>query len=134
MGKIVTQMAPTVHTPPPDEAVPAELLPLIPMDHLLARQVWRVLREHYPGWAWKVEVPAPFFGKPRDDLVIRNFDCDPRGRMGFYLRKSALSGGNLTQTVMRAGGEFLERYKMRRLGFRMEEVSDRRMIFERPDV
>lgn len=103
-------------------------------DESLARDIQRLLHELYPGWQWLVQVPPNPFGKPRDDIMIRNLDCDPRAIRCAYIRKSALSGANIREKVMRFGGEFLERYNMRRAAFRWEEIDGRQMIFEKPEA
>lgn len=133
--KIITDIAaPVVQAPKAQESMSCVDPMATKSDKALGYQVKRILDELYPGWAWGVEVPRPVLGKPRDDLIIRNYDCDPRGNMGFYLRKSALAGGTIRQTIMRAGGEFLERYKMRRAGYREEETDGRMMIFEKAET
>ena len=134
-SKIITDIyAPIVQTPKPEESISVVDPMATPQDKSLGDQVKEVLDELYPDWSWGIEIPRPFFGMKRDDIIIRNYDCDPRGNMGFYLRKSALSGGSLRITIMRAAGEFLERYKMRRAGFREEETADRIMTFEKADT
>ena len=125
-----TAPAPTVLVPKASVALPHLERADRPLDALLGRQIAEVLDRHYPGWLWSVEFPPE--PPVQDVVIIRNLDCDPRGRIGFVLRKSRLSGGTLARTVMLAGGEFLEKYRMRRAGFRMEEISGRRMALEGP--
>jgi hypothetical protein len=100
---------------------------VLPADKTMGRQVLEKLHKHYPGWSWVVDVP-----RGQNVVVVRNLDCDPRGTMGFVLHKRGLFGDASLKNVMFAGGEFLERYRMRTAGYRDEEVADRTMIFEKP--
>lgn len=104
---------------------------LHPLDRELGVRVLEVLHRHYPGWGWTVDVPSG-----QNVVVVRNLDCDPRGTYGILLKKDRLSGGDMSTKVMLAGGEFLERYRMIRQAYKAAEelgISERKMIFERPD-
>ncbi|MDH5451738.1 MAG: hypothetical protein OEX14_00145 [Paracoccaceae bacterium] len=102
---------------------------IMPLDQELGRRVLEKLHRHYPGWSWVVDVP------PNQNLaVVRNFDCDPRGTMGFIIYKTALYTDPTMHKVMLAGGEFLERYKVLRAGFRPDALEGRTMIFEKPQT
>ena len=136
MSKIITDLAaPVVHTPEPDLAPMGMVREGVdPLDHALGKQVLEILCTHYPGWFWRVEIPRAFYGNKQNIVIIRNTDTNPRGDPhGYVLHKSELSGANLNKSVMRAGGEILERYRMRRAAFREEEIADRQMLVERPD-
>lgn len=98
-----------------------------PKDRVLAGQIGRLLWEHYPGWAWYVEIPPN-----QNVVIIRNLDCDPRGRMGMVRYKNGLSAS--MHEVVLAAGEFLERYRMRRGRIDEAELMNRQMLFEKPDT
>lgn len=99
-----------------------------PLDAQLAKEVLTVLHTFYPGHAWIADVPPG-----QNILKIKNLDCDPRGRYGFVFHKTNLQMSNLTRTVMRAGGEFLERWKVERARLQEELALNPRQIFEKPD-
>jgi hypothetical protein len=97
-------------------------------DQTLARRVMAILHTAYPNYAWRVEVP------PRQGMIIiRNLDCDPRGRYGFALKRSRVEGALLEVFVRNAGGEYLERYRVRRAAYDASGFAGRVMVFERPD-
>lgn len=100
-----------------------------PLDKLLGRQVLEALHRHYPGWVWVVDIPPG-----QNVVLIRNHDCDPRGRMAYLLYKSGLYADPTLMKVMRAGGELLERYRMLRRGFHPVQVEGRIMHLEKPDT
>lgn len=102
-----------------------------PWELTLGRDVIRVLDKHFPGWMWSVEFPSTFANKP-GMVVIRNTDCDPRGKMGFALPLTDLASDPDMHCVMLAGGEFLERYRMRTRGYRPGDLDGRTMVLERP--
>lgn len=103
-----------------------------PVDLELGRRVLEVLNEHYPGWVWLVDVP------PKQNIVVvRNYDCDPRGKYGIVFHKDRLNGSDMRLKVMMAGGEFLERYKVVRAGYDIAAeygFQGRIMTFEKPDA
>ncbi len=98
-----------------------------PKDVKLCGEIGRKLWEHYPDWDWGVEIPPD----NQNVVIVRNVTCDPRGNMGMVCHKDKLDPA--LQSVVRAGGEFLERYNMRRGRFREEEIDGRQMIFEKPE-
>lgn len=101
----------------------------LPMDQELGRRVLEKLHLHYPEWQWVVDV------QPGQNIVtVRNFDCDPYGRMGFVIYKDKLFGDQRLHKIMQAGGEFLEHYRMRREGYSSKQMEGRIMLLERPEV
>ena len=108
-------------------APPAIDSQILPRDWSLARDVRYMLETHYPEWAWGVEIPPG-----QNVVIVRNLDCDPRGKFGFVLHRDKLDP-TLRRVVM-AGGEFLERYRMRRAAYRPEETEGRLMVTERPET
>ncbi len=96
-------------------------------DWPLARAVRHVLESHYPEWAWGVEIP-----QGQNVVIVRNLDCDPKGKYGMVLHRDKLDPA-LRQVVL-AGGEFLERFRMRRAGYRPEETNGRVLVLERPET
>jgi hypothetical protein len=73
--------------------------------HLLTKAAADTLEKHYPGWGWMV------------GLDLRGGVMDVRcarlpGPYGFRLKLSGIDYEG--RSIMRAGGEFLERYRMHR--------------------
>jgi len=102
-----------------------------PQDRVLAAKIGRILSEVYEGWSWRVDIPPE-----QDAVIIRNLTCDPYGKMGFFNRKSEIDGPDLEIQVIRAGGDFLERYEHLKLHsgkFRPDDLENRQMIFEKPE-
>lgn len=105
------------------------------VDKLLCGEIGAILRQHYGGWTWRIEVP------PKQDIVIiRNQDLlSASGNKPWCMsiHKSKLTGGNVRISVLRAAGEMLERYESMRghCGrFRPEDVAERRQLIARPEV
>lgn len=101
---------------------------ILPLDEDLAQSIRRKLYEHYPGWAWTVEIPPN-----QGVVIIRNLDADPRGRYGYLVKLARVYCDPDLKSVMRAGGEFLERYRLRRAAYKPELVEGRKMFVARPD-
>lgn len=105
---------------------------VLPSDEAMGRRVLEVLHSHYPQWSWIVDVP------PNQNLVIvRNLDVDPRGKYGFAIHKGRMIAGDAASMVMLAGGEFLERWRVRRTtyddNFERGLVGGAEQIFKAPD-
>lgn len=83
-----------------------EMLPVNAAAELLATTAVGILERHYPGWGWAVRV---------DDvggvLEVRP-TAIPTGRFGFLLHLKNVDYEG--KAIMRAGGELLERYRLRR--------------------
>ncbi len=74
-------------------------------ENRICSAVGQELVKHYPGWKWWVEC------KLRSGMVsVRNLSLD--GDYGFYIPINKFTSD--ISTVMRAGGEILERYNMER--------------------
>ena len=97
-----------------------------PLEQNLGRDALESLHKHYPGWTWVLEIRGGM-------LIVRNLDCDPRGKMGFGKHISMLDGGNINKQMMRAGGEFLERYKQKVAGRREGDALYEDMVFRKPE-
>ncbi len=82
-----------------------------------AKNCFEVLQQHYPGWAWAIGISD--CGSMTD---IRNHNIS--GSRGYRLHTRRLSGDALSQSVIKAGGEILERAKMSRGRFNEEKYSD----------
>lgn len=86
----------------------------LPNDFILSRRILEVLQRHYPGHRWVVEVKTD-----QGVAFIRNFFADPR--RGFVIHLSRCENANdVVREAMRAGGELLERYGIKRQSFREE--------------
>ena len=70
-----------------------------------AKGIAEELERRYPGWAWMVEVDV-------EQGILKVWSLRIPGRWGFLLHLSKLDPEG--KAVMRAGGELLERYNMRR--------------------
>lgn len=100
-----------------------------PADRLLCGQVGRILSETYPGWHWYVDIPPN-----QNILIVRNLTCDPRGTMGMVVHKNKMDA-NVRADTIRAGGEFLERYRMRRGRIDRDSLAERgEMLFQSPET
>tara|TARA_R110000824_G_scaffold290671_1_gene479187 strand:- start:4370 stop:4696 length:327 start_codon:yes stop_codon:yes gene_type:complete len=82
-------------------------------DHLLAKNVAEILDKKYPGWLWAVHVM---------DGVVTVKSMLLSGNWGFVLHANKID--NDYKTVMRAGGEILERYNQKRGTFNQDIYND----------
>jgi hypothetical protein len=82
-------------------------------DHILAKNVAEVLDKKYPGWLWAVNVM---------DGVVTVKSMLLSGNWGFVMHSDKID--NDYKTVMRAGGEILERYNQKRGTFNQDRYSD----------
>jgi hypothetical protein len=80
-------------------------LPTTVAAELLAKTAVAILERHYPDWGWAVRV---------DDLggVMEVRSMVIPGKWGFLLKIRSIDPEG--KTIMRAGGELLERYRLRR--------------------
>jgi hypothetical protein len=73
-------------------------------DQKLASEVARVLKDHYPGWAWAVNADSR-----TGILTVENWDLSER--YGFVIHMNKLTGAQeIKRAAILAGGEFLERH------------------------
>lgn len=93
--------------------------PGLAADEMLARRCLEVLDRHYSGHKWGVEAKSE-----QGVVIVRNYDLS--GRWGFLLKLHGFNGlymdPNL-DSVMRAGGELLERYRVIRGRYKPENYS-----------
>lgn len=82
-------------------------------DQMLAKNVAEVLDQKYPGWLWGVHVM---------DGVVTVKSMRLSGNWGFVIHADKID--NDYKTVMRAGGEILERYNQKRGKFNQDRYSD----------
>jgi hypothetical protein len=91
---------------------------------LAENQVCRTVGSHlerlYPGWRWWVECKAE-----TGVVYVKNLDLS--GEYGFVVHLARLAQDPELKTVMRAGGEVLERYNQHR-GKRPKSLSVERDI------
>lgn len=102
---------------------------LRPADELLAHQVVDKLCAAYPGWVWSVAFPPG-----QNIAVIRNMDLMPRMPWGYVLHKTDLYSDPSLRSVIRAGGEILERYRQSREMCRVDTIDPVRQIFTAPEI
>lgn len=95
-------------------------------DQTLCNEIGQLICKHYPEWTWKIEVP-PMQGV----IIVRNLDCDPRGKWGFVIHRSKLDIGR--KIVVASAGELLERWNMSRTRSAAEEINGREMLFVKPE-
>ena len=86
-------------------------------DHLTAKNVAEALEKKYPNWLWAVHVMDGV-------VVVKSMRLS--GNWGFVLHEEKMD--NDYKSVMRAGGELLERFRMHRGEFKEEKyLSDLEM-------
>lgn len=73
---------------------------------LLAKNAAEVLHKHYPGHLWAVNVDS-------QGGILNVFNMRLSGRWGFTLHLDDVFHDPDLKSVMRAGGELLERYHMK---------------------
>ena len=82
-------------------------------DKEISKAVGEVLYKHYPGYRWAVHCDG------HNGVVdVRNLTLS--GKWGFRMMLRDMS----TQEIVRAGGEILERYRVRRGKLNGEEIAD----------
>ena len=82
-------------------------------DHMVAKNVAEVLEKKYPGWLWAVHAD-------RGVVTVKSMLLS--GNWGFLLHEDKID--NDYKTVVRAGGEILERYNQHRGRFNQPKYSD----------
>lgn len=75
------------------------------VDVVLAKNAAAVLDKHYPGHLWGINVNG-------ETGVMQVFNLALSGRWGFILKLDKIDPE--LRAVMRAGGELLERYRLKR--------------------
>lgn len=84
-------------------------------DYIMSRDAAELLNKHYPGHLWAVNCDGKF-------LDVKNLYLS--GQWGFRLKVDFLhSGSDLDKKVVRAGGELLERYRLKRGRFDVGQYS-----------
>lgn len=79
-------------------------------DEVIAKEVADLLLQHYPGYLWAVSIDSR---ESVGMLDIRNLSLS--GKWGFrFPLKEYLDGMDTRRKIMRAGGEMLERFNLRR--------------------
>ena len=82
-------------------------------DKEISKAVGEVLYKHYPGYRWAVHCDG------HNGVVdVRNLTLS--GKWGFRMMLRDMC----TQEIVRAGGEILERYRVRRGKLNGEEIAD----------
>ena len=89
-------------------------------EHQICRSVGAHLERLYPGWRWWVECRVE-----AGVVYVKNLDLS--GEYGFVIHLARLAQDPELKTVMRAGGEVLERYNQHR-GQRPERLTVERDI------
>jgi len=83
------------------------------LDHSQAKNVAEVLEKKYPGWLWAVHCM---------DGVVTVKSMLLSGNWGFVMHSDKID--NDYKSVMRAGGEILERYNQKRGSFNQDRYHD----------
>lgn len=87
-----------------------------PQDMALARDIARVLMEHYPGHNWWIQVDSK-----HGVAVIRHpFLTGPH--MGYVIHLTNLKNDPKRSRAIKGAGEILERWNVSRGGMRIEEI------------
>ena len=82
-------------------------------DHMMAKNVAEMLEKKYPGWLWAVSV---------DKGLVTVKSMMLSGNWGFILHENKID--NDLKSVVKAGGEILERYNQHRGNFNQTNYSD----------
>jgi len=82
-------------------------LDMSPSAVTLAKNVAETLNKHYPGHLWGVNVNEA-------GGIVTVYNLSLSGNWGFVLHIKDLAIADDMKKVMRAGGEILERYRLRR--------------------
>jgi hypothetical protein len=82
---------------------------------LLAKRISETLIKHYPGFLWGVNVNP-------DGGIVTVQNLSLTGRWGFILKLKELDTDPGLKKVMRAGGEILERFRLRRARAEQEAI------------
>jgi predicted enzyme related to lactoylglutathione lyase len=82
-------------------------------DHMMAKNVAEMLEKKYPGWLWAVSVD-------RGLVTVKSMMLS--GNWGFVLHENKID--NDLKSVVKAGGEILERYNQHRGKFNQTKYSD----------
>ncbi len=86
-------------------------------DYVMAKNAAELLHRHYPGYLWAVSVDHN-----ARTLDVRNLMLS--GAWGFRIPlMPVFSASDLDKQVMRAGGELLERYRVRRRALEHDEIA-----------
>lgn len=92
-------------------------------DILMAKEMAEALHSAYPGHMWAVSVDGQ-----TGFADVRNLALS--GNWGFRLRLDTIyTASEFKKRVLRAGGEILERYRLRRGAFNETQYSDVPMDF-----
>lgn len=89
----------------------------LPSDISLAKRIADILDRHYPGHAWVVEVIHT-----QGVVRVRNFMLSQKFGMVLHLR-GVKAVSDWERDIVRAGGEFLERWQIHRGRFRIEDYA-----------
>lgn len=84
---------------------------------ILVKNVAETLLRHYPGHLWAVNINE-------EGGVITVMNLALSGNWGFLLKLSTVQNDPDLKSVMRAGGELLERYRLRRGRYEPGAVGD----------
>jgi hypothetical protein len=79
------------------------------------------LERHYPGWLWQIR-PNEHGG------IIDIFSLKLSGRLAYTLHIPTVQEDEDFRCIVRAGGELLERFGFRRVGYSYDEWRRREMV------
>lgn len=86
---------------------------------MLVKRTAEALNKHYPGHLWAVNINE-------DGGVITVMNLALSGSWGFLLKLKTVQEDPDLRSVMRAGGELLERYRLRRGRYEHGAISELR--------
>ena len=84
---------------------------------LLVKRVAETLHKHYPGHLWAVNIDE-------EGGVVTVMNLALSGKWGFLLKLRVVQEDPDLKCVMRAGGELLERYRLRRGSYQQGSLLD----------
>lgn len=92
----------------------------MPADVALAKRIGETLERHYPSHPWKVEVDH------RQGVVMISLPIVMPQNQKYVIHTATIAGDPGLRSVIRAGGEILERHQIPRAGFRLDPFLDAR--------
>ena len=83
----------------------------------IAKEVAETLNKHYQGHAWAVNADVM-------QGIVRVHNLNLSGEWGFILKMDELLNDSTNKTIVKAGGELLERFNMSRGAFSQHELDN----------
>ena len=92
----------------------------IQANQAIAKQIAETLNKHYPGHAWMVDANVM-------QGIVRIHNLELSQEYGYILHIDKLANDPSMSLTIRAGGEFLERFGLKRGKLDRDELADKEM-------